>query len=694
MAADNSLQLIDELDQLTRGLNEIVLSNESKDVTILGTVKPTFAKAINEMLANAKVFDTVDKGLAAVDENGFFTVGASESNSEHFSVAYRKMNGEAVKVATIPNGKTIDEIADIIRAGSQKDLALVVRDAFNGVAMSLDWLGILRSVGMIAKDLIGIPDLQLTQGNDGRALLWIKGEDGGIGLALGKSGTLYIHSIDIGGRVMRLESNRNINNAFIIAQDGDLSKILAYFNSQNEFNIHSLKAHGDVYVDGELLVKGRSIGDTVTQLVSNHEQFNRYQPKPLYGIVHYLSDGQSQSIGSVGGAAPKEFRYVINGENSSYALMPKGGLRNGSPVSNEDARASDYFDPVPLHEVVQGAWCETAASTYANKIQADFPDEVDRKEFQIYATNSGFGSHTVAQLSPGTEEHERLLMAIDGVYNYAQSLGLPVSIPMMYWWQAHDDQRTGTAAGTYIARMQVIFDSIKQKIADRQGKAVADISLPVFMVQPDNFLYFSYADINKAAAISKAYLEYVETHNDVVLIPFYWATNADGTVHCDPITYARMGVYHAIATRERIIKGDTEFTGVRPKRWWREGKVLTVEFHTTYGGLQFWQGPETAPISEIANYGFNAYDADMNDLEIASVNITGSNKVSITLKNEWKAGDFIGYAWSDNGDGGKARVGGNRGWLFDQNGERDKVTLADIEYEFHWPSCQFLKEIK
>lgn len=109
-ALDDMLDIVDGGSQMFRDPNPGTVTFKN------GVTRDNVSKVLKEALANYGMFPTVEEGLNTVDELGAFTVlgepggeaTSSSSNQEPFLTGYRKINGEAVKIGTLPSGTLIN----------------------------------------------------------------------------------------------------------------------------------------------------------------------------------------------------------------------------------------------------------------------------------------------------------------------------------------------------------------------------------------------------------------------------------------------------------------------------------------------------------------------------------------------------------------------------------------------------------
>ncbi|MBS4155249.1 hypothetical protein [Cobetia sp. MC34] len=394
----------------------------------------------------------------------------------------------------------------------------------------------------------------------------------------------------------------------------------------------------------------------------------------LYGMVHLPMYGQSQSAG-VGGYP------AINKTPSDNAYMFKDGIWNAA--DGLDDSAPDFYDLAPLRERDVGSRGQTVASTLVEKIVEHHPD----RAFEMFATNSGRGG-AINTLVPGTQQHDRLIKAIQKVYGHAQDLGLPYSMPMFFYWQGGSDESAGTDQETWFNSLLSIWDTVVNEIGRLTRQDLTPRSIPMMLFQTVNWKHYS----NGTGDVGKAQLQFAEEYDNCYCMPAYWATNVDA-VHHDAITYARCGGYQEVFLREAVVNANPRFDGVRPLEWKRDNDILTIEFSVAHERLQFWSGPADAQITDLTFKGFSALDVDGNDLPLVGVKIIGRRHVAVQAERPWRVGDIIQYAVTDGGLDGDGRIAGQRGLLFDNNGDRDEIEIQGSMYPLHIPCVQFEKEV-
>jgi|GEM_PF-6119666 len=659
MAKTNPIQ---QLQEAVDDLNQVLRGGSGETVDIDGVTKPTLSAIAAEYVYNHGIQPDVATGLANVGEGGVFTV---PSSGDDLLVMYRVIDGEADEIGRAPSASIADDVAQLmglLRPGlAGSDIAFEIKDGFNRLAMLLTRDGLLRVVELLAKESVGTKYGQLKNNEFASGALVVQDDNGTPVLALRRDGTLHAIDVEAQGRI----GTKNIGLEDLVADQG-----------AGEKSVLAVTANGSLrdvlfYIDDEstahfrdINVNGQVLAEFVTDISGKLERESW-----LYGMVHLCAYGQSQMV-STGGQPP------IHSADNPYALMFSGGIWNNV----QDDSAPDFYDAVPLRERALANYGETTASQFTYSLAEDFPEA--GSTFQVFATNSANGGKRADQLMEGGAYWPQLMTALEKVYEYAQAQGYPYSMPMFFYWQGGSDESAGTDFATWQANVTSIWQGVKDKVEALTGTAD---DVPMMLFQTTNWKYYG----NGTGDVGKAQLWFAETYDNCYCMPVYWATNTDA-VHHDNVTYSRCGAYQEIFLRESV---NPEFDGVRPLEWSKQGRVLTIRFSVGYGPLQFWGGPEAAPISEVENYGFTAANSAGGALNVVSARIVGRDRVAITIDRDWLATDVIQYAVTDNGDGGRARIGGQRGWLFDKNGERDSVTLLGDEYPLHIPCVQFEKEV-
>ncbi|MGJ8522305.1 hypothetical protein R84981_000990 [Carnimonas sp. R-84981] len=621
-------------------LTEMMWSTEVKDVTIEdGSLRPTLAKFLSQHLATQNTYASYEEGLSAAGDNGFF---AAPGDDGDYLVGYLVRNGNVSVIGRLPSGDKLDRILSVSNfiGFSSDNYALVIRDIFDNIAATLGWDGDFSAATFSALE----------------------------GFKTGKS---QIHEIDS-------------DNAVEIA--GEDHELAAAIDRRGFFHIRGIRSHGPIdatefTVNGNPLELPSSDSDSVNDLV---------------GLIHFGTIGQSQETGATGrkGGVPDAYINPISTSNNKYAVMFNEGPRDYKDT-DPNVNDNNRYNVVPLIEK-KGANtsryngpAETTASGFADKLGADYI-ETSNYGLSVFATNSALPDATIAEISEGTGPYDNLMNMIERVYNYAQSRNLPYSMPMLFFWQGGSDESAGTSYDDYLSALTNLWAGVREKVGSITGESLDEPKMPMCIVQTVNFHKYS----GSVGAVGKAHLTMAEDHGCFIFPDYFATTNHVDNVHHDNITYRRVGVYRAIALREKIIKGRDDVTGVRPIKIRKQGKLLLLDFATVHGPLQWSNGSDDFPIADIENYGFTAVDHDGNDIAISNVSIVSDNTVCVSRQSgSWSSTDRIQYAVSDKGGNYQGREGGQRGQLFDSNGKRDKMTIMGFEFEFNFPCVQFDKEV-
>ncbi|MGJ8523004.1 hypothetical protein R84981_001697 [Carnimonas sp. R-84981] len=700
-------------------------------------------------LAGFGIYSSYEEGVAGTGKNGGFVV---LNDGDSFSTGYVVRDGVVSAVGRVAGGETVDYVnflKSILGVESDTEYALKIKDAFDSIGLGLRWSGQLEVNELVASSAISIAGLKITASNEDSDLAFTLSDDNNRPLfGVGWSGRLYIlsmsvqESLSISDGSIKASSDshfihritdRNGQVALGIgysgktylrdlyvsgaslgaARNSEFIHCIADRNGQIAFGIgRSGKAYlRDLYVHDKVtartinaenvLVDGRPVSELLTTVPSESYPKKR----PLSGFNYINFNGQSQQEGAVstvilsGHDSPVEGVYTARGNVKTRHL-------------GDDVSAAEW-DMVGLHETVNGRNAETPATSAGLAVKSFYPDDID-KTFKLYILNSSVGGRRVGQWQGENSSLWRYFKnSFDSAVRHANALGMRLNVPIWNWWQGGSDEGAGTSKSAYLSAWYDLYNRFKQLIADHRGVPVEYIELPVFIVQTNN-----YANYPKGTGgVSEAHLQIANDLDDAVICPSYMLTPAvksnyqivgdklvpqDGAtydaVHNDNISYARMGIYAAIALRERVVNGDASFKGVKPKHYSVNGKYIAIEFHTTYGALQFWDGPRAAPITDVENNGFSAIDKDGNQIPLTSVVIANDTTVVISIAREWERTDTIQYAVIGNAGRGSnkyGRFGYGRGKLWDHGADRgDIYDVGGETFEFNWPCVQFWKKVE
>ncbi|WP_435638177.1 hypothetical protein, partial [Carnimonas bestiolae] len=570
--------------------SELFYDTEPGWVTIEdGTRRPNLAMVLQQFLGNANVYTSYDEGLKATGDNGFFAVAGQD---EAYQVGYVVKDGQATELGRIPSAEETSKLIELSNHFdfSDDEYALIIRDMFGNVAASLGWDSVLSASKFSAKT----------------------------GFETGTS----------------LVAEVNSENAFEVA--GNDEKLAAAIDRGGVFHIRGIKSYGPVDATG-FTVNGNPI-----ELPSSDSD----SVNDIFGLIHFGTIGQSQETGATGrkGGIPGAYINPISTSNNKYAVMFNEGPRDYKDT-DPNVNDNNRYNVVPLVEK-KGANtsryngpAETTASGFADKLGADY---IESRNYglSVFATNSALPDATIAEISEGTGSYENLMNMIERAYNYAQSQNLPYSMPMLFFWQGGSDESAGTSYDDYLSAITKLWAGVREKVGSITGESLDESKMPMCIVQTVNFHKYS----GSVGAVGKAHLTMAEDYGCFVFPDYFATTNHVDNVHHDNITYRRVGVYRAIALRERVIKG-IDVTGVRPIKIRKQGKLLILDFATVHGPLQWSNGSDDFPITDIENYGFTAVDHDGSDIAISNVSIVADNTVCVSRQSgSWSSTDRIQYA--------------------------------------------------
>lgn len=368
-------------------------------------------------------------------------------------------------------------------------------------------------------------------------------------------------------------------------------------------------------------------------------------PEGAAGIDHYVSYGQSPSVGVGTGAV----RLTSQLHDS---LMFSGGVRAQDGATEPWVQHASLIPLVEAHgpAATGGERYETPVSGIAlmSKELGVAP--------QIIGSAPGQGAVTISTLSKPGVLYERLLDDVRYGRYRARDLGKSYKLRQFFWMQGEADG----ANNTYAANLNTLRGTI-----DADVKAITG--------QTDDVWCISY-QLDRPK-IGLAHLAASDTYDCIrVAMPMYFLAHTDG-VHLTPEGSDIAGAYFALARKQIIDDANEDWQPLRIVGHSVAGAVIDLTYDPV-GNLAF----DTTTVAAQTNQGFHLFDNADGALTINSVAIVGANVVRITAAATVPAGAVIRYGFTDPTDH-TADV--SKGNLRDSQGDTIVFEGQGLNYPMH-----------
>lgn len=378
---------------------------------------------------------------------------------------------------------------------------------------------------------------------------------------------------------------------------------------------------------------------------------------PIRFVPHM---GQSLASGTQGSPALSTTQPYQNRMLLSYTA----GIPSGT------AATSYPWTFAPLREISQ----ETLASGCSNLVsqlwRADHASDASR---DVVIGNYATGSSAYSVLKKGGTglNYAEMITEITGVKTTALDYGTSLAVPYIAVVHGEND----AASSTYQTDIETW-----QSDAESDIKAITGQSGTIPMLHSQPSAWTSTGNLNAATGLSHlAILAAYEANptKSVLVCPKYIFTYAADGLHLVNTSYRWLGEYYAKAANA-INRGQT-WTPLRPSNIARSGAVITVTMAGGVGNLVL----DTTAVSDPGNSGFEWTQTGGTSRTIASVAVSGSDTVTITLSGDPGAATNMRVRYAYTGTAGNAGgpTTGPRGCLRDSD---TSVTSRNSYTLYNW----------
>lgn len=330
------------------------------------------------------------------------------------------------------------------------------------------------------------------------------------------------------------------------------------------------------------------IGVFGTYIKSIGTKLAAYQLPSIAQINHFLSYGQSLSIGAGGQPAISLTQYASN-------LTFAGGPR---------AAAGNYLPPKPLAEddlnapdggTNRGESLCSGAANYASQ-QMLKQNGIKPQDHVILATAGGRGGYRISQLNKGTTWYENNMLAhIDNAVNHCTANALSYSMALISWAQGEFDQnKTDITREQYAAMLEQLQIDMQTDIKTRSGMKTR---IPFVTYQTSWY-------VKKANHVSLAQLDVVKRNEDFYFsTPMYHLPHFTDDLHLNNVGNKLFGCYVGRVYKQLIIDQiHPEF--LCPLSAEMQGTKIIVRFHVPKAPLVL----DNVGLAATTDFGFKVVD--------------------------------------------------------------------------------------
>jgi hypothetical protein len=339
----------------------------------------------------------------------------------------------------------------------------------------------------------------------------------------------------------------------------------------------------------------------------------------MYDIKHFLTYGQSLSVGAVG-------TPVISTTQPYSNLTFQGGVDGGTT-------GKQFFPLSPLVEVAASSYSTTGKGETPCSGMANYYSKLiengggDPDSYVILSTAAGKAGYSLANLQKGSAWYAATVPFHIEKGMYSQN---SYTIPMVHWMQGESDSDT---------EYQDYYDRLLQLFADIQADyeaATGNTNQIIFVT------YQSYGNASSATgrAMSKAQLDLVRDHAHILLSSPVYHLEISEFPHLTAEAYYRLGAYAARTYYNHVNNGDSALP-INPVSAVATGTNVKVSFDVVNPPLLI----NTTDITSVSNYGFalthNGASVTINSVAIGSDGVSVELNTSTTLSGVISVGYVV-----------------------------------------------------
>lgn len=330
-----------------------------------------------------------------------------------------------------------------------------------------------------------------------------------------------------------------------------------------------------------------------------------------------------------------------------------------------------------------------AGTAEAFRLMAEYYGITLPEKFKIISSADGAGGISVARLSKGTGNYNKLINSVKTAKASCDKAGLTMCVPCFTWTQGEEDMRAGGNPNNYGTDS---FDPFTYK--NRLRQLIDDLNTDIKAItgQTNDVLCISYQVASHNAyqrypRIALQQQELAEEYDKMILAKTMYDIEYGDQVHAPAKCYRNMGNLYGIAAFNTCVLNQRNRWCYPISHTIKNNKV-NIRFDVPFKPLAL----DTKLINQLpdGNYGFNVYNVDEEsgaagtiseaETRITNVRLRGDDEVEITLNRAPVQGERLTYGI--NGDfwqniagsavintGGESPNGGYKsGWQYGSRG--------------------------
>jgi hypothetical protein len=401
-------------------------------------------------------------------------------------------------------------------------------------------------------------------------------------------------------------------------EDGFDSDSVVYGLSDKDGRLaFAIDKFGDAYFFGNLTalnLSGTSSSAPDEQPVDTSSSQAMAINNPVVDNNHFLFYGQSLSVGAQGKPVLTVSQPYLN---KTFIGGPRSAL-------------DEVYDFRPLYEDEDTApdggtnrgetVCSAAGNYVTTLISSENGLDYMDSGYDLLVSTAGHGGYKIVQLEQGSSWYQYAQAHIQGGYDASQSNGQTYALQAIGWIQGETDTEAGTTRAGYLAALT----KLREDLEDYEHSITGNThTIPLITYQVS---YGSTVD----DGIALAQVDASKTDNAIFLsTPTYHLPYFTDKTHLTNIGYIWLGHYFAQAYKKIIIDGEV-WKPTSPKRIIRQGAIINIEFNVPQPPLVI----DESTLGAFINHGFSVLNSSGAEQTILSVELSGPNRVRITLSSD------------------------------------------------------------